>query len=255
MKSKVNLVLVLTLCVLNGCINMQYIKPSGSIVTESHAVNSFDKVVVEGSFDVYISNGEQSFETKTYENIQEHIKYSVSNNELRIRLDRNVQLWGHHDIDVYISSDLINKVSISGSVDCDFHNYETDAMTIKASGSSEVEGRISAASIDIDASGSSDCSLSVNCTNLKTKASGSSDFEYEGYARTHNADLSGSSEIEAFDLESSHLKLTARGSFEGEVWVRESMDINLSGSSILRYKGHPQITQKVSGSSRIHNSN
>ncbi|MDR1585630.1 MAG: DUF2807 domain-containing protein, partial [Prevotellaceae bacterium] len=162
---------------------------------------------------------------------------------------------GDCDINVYISSDYINKVSLSGSVDCYFNKYETETLRIKTSGSSDVEGSIYAGNITIESSGSSDYSLWVDCNVLETKSSGSSDFELRGYAGEHTVNLSGSSEIEAFGLETKRMKLNASGSFSCEAWVAEKMDVSLSGSGVLRYKGYPVISQKVSGACRIYNSN
>ena len=220
--------------------------PMGDRTIEDYSAAHFNKIAVSGSISLKIVNGEdRQVEIETFENVHDYIETSVFGNELTIKTRNNTIFTKNPDIMVYVTADLINGVSTSGSSDLYFVNYETDDITIKSSGSSDIFGELTASSISFNTSGSSETDLVIDCKNLTGKDSGSSHYKLEGKTENYDLTCSGSSKVEAFELNTVNTNIKASGSVKVDISVSESLHTHVSGSGHIRYKGEPNTLQNV----------
>ena len=238
---------------LNGCgLFTDLISPTGNRVTEEYSATGFNKIAISGAMSLKVINGTQHVEIETYENIHDYIKTSVRNKELTIEIKNKVSFTRNPAISIYVTADLLSKISLSGSTDVHFINYKTDDITVKASGSSDILGELTASSISFDTSGSSEADLSIDCQEFTNEASGSCHYRFAGNADNYKIISSGSSKIDGFNLVTKHTDIKASGSSRINLTVLETLNVDVSGSSHIRYKGNPRIgTQKISGSGKV----
>ena len=244
---------VLASLLLNSCgLFNDLVSPTGNRIVEEHSVAHFNKITISGAMSLKVINGTQHVEIETYENIHEYIKISVRNKELTVEIKNKVNFTRNPAISIYVTADLLSKISLSGSTDVHFVNYKTDDITVKASGSSDILGELTASSILFDTSGSSEADLSIDCQKFTNEVSGSCHYRFTGNADNYKIVSSGSSKIDGFDLETKHTTIKASGSSRINLTVLETLNVDVSGSSHIRYKGNPRIgTQKISGSGKV----
>ena len=115
-----------------------------------------------------------------------------------------------------------------------------------------------AASLETEAlrltvSGSGDIALAqMSASELEATLSGSGSLTLAGTAERQRVSLPGSGNYEAGDLESQSAEVTISGSGNGTVWVREALDVRLSGSGTVNYVGTPTVGPRdISGSGDI----
>ena len=82
-------------------------------------------------------------------------------------------------------------------------------------------------------------------------ASGASNITLSGITSKFDATLSGASKLNSLELVASDVSIDASGASSINLNAQEKLDIKLSGASKLFYLGSPQITQNVSGASKI----
>ncbi len=103
--------------------------------------------------------------------------------------------------------------------------------------------------------GSGNMDLYVDTDNLDVFVSGSGDIYLEGLADNTDLTLSGSGWAKMFNLSADFSDVRISGSGSAEVTVDNDLDVIISGSGDLYYKGHPQISSQVTGSGKVINAN
>ena len=252
MKKQSIVFLILTAAVLQSCnVFMDYVKPEGNKVIDVYSVSDFDKIAVSGKMSLELINGEQDLRIETFENVHEYLETFVRNGELTVKTRNNTNFSKDPQIAIFVTADLISRISISGSSDLYFVNYETNNITVRTSGSSDMRGSLTASSIVLNSSGSSEADLQVDCKSLKSENSGDCGYKLNGQADNYEINCSGTSEIEAFELETNNTTIKSSGSAKIDITVFETLSINISGSGRVRYKGDPHITQSISGAGKV----
>ena len=134
---------------------------------------------------------------------------------------------------VTITTPSILELESSGACDVTINDLKTDMFKVSLSGACDLIG-------------------SFECNVLDLEASGSSDSKLRGKVKNCNIELSGACDIKALDLEVDSLKIEGSGSSNVEITVQNSLDVELSGASELRYKGEPKyIKTDMSGVSNL----
>lgn len=205
------------------------------VYTEQRIVPSFNKIHVEGVIHVIITKGEKSVEVKTTKTILPLIITKVVDDELLIFIKPNSSYQGK--VEVYVSIDSLNGLVASGNSSIKTHGdrFETDVITLESSGNSDI-------------------SFSVICKTFNVTLSGNSDISFNLLSETVelNIDCGGNSKFNGNRLESKHCKVNTSGNSETEVNVSETLDIDLSGISTLKYYGNPDIIGlSTSGISKV----
>lgn len=241
---KIGIAIAYILAVLtSSCVgfNEKSVKLSGVTKVSTKEVSAFDKVDVSGAIDVIVNIGNKSeVVIETDSAIMPYIVTEIKNRELKIynKKDINIDLNGLNNfkdckILVTITTPSILELESSGACDVTINDLKTDMFKVSLSGACDLIG-------------------SFDCNTLDFEASGASDSELRGKVKNCNIELSGASDIKAYDLKVNNLKLEGSGSCNVDISVMDSLDVELSGVSELRYKGEPKyIKTDMSGVSNL----
>lgn len=168
-------------------------------------------------------------------------KRDVDDTEVRVINGRLViEEHGHIDDDqiIYIYVPVITRLESRGSSDVyGESNFQQQAdMNIELRGSGEID-------------------LYVDTDNINIENSGSGDVYLEGLADNVDVFLSGSGWVRTFNLPTDFADVRVSGSGSAEVTVDTDLDVIISGSGDVRYKGHPNIHSTITGSGRLVDAN
>lgn len=236
---KIGIAIAYILAVLtSSCVgfNEKNVKLSGVTKVSTKEVSAFDKVDVSGAIDVIVNIGNKSEVVIEADSaIMPYVVTEVKDRELRIYNKDIIGFYNfkNNKILVTITTPSILELESSGACDVTINDLKTDMFKVSLSGACDLIG-------------------SFECNVLDLEASGSSDSKLRGKVKDCNIELSGACDIKALDLEVDSLKIEGSGSSNVEITVQNSLDVELSGASELRYKGEPKyIKTDMSGVSNL----
>jgi hypothetical protein len=129
---------------------------------------------------------------------------------------------------------------------------ELNFATLSGSGNISGEGAFETERFDAAISGSGNINLEVFANVVDTDISGSGNITMAGQTDQLLAFISGSGNIFAFDLESNNCQVGISGSGNCEVFVNNQLDVQISGSGSVRYKGNPPVVNsRITGSGSV----
>jgi hypothetical protein len=236
---KIGIAIAYILAVLtSSCVgfNEKSVKLSGVTKVSTKEVSAFDKVDVSGAIDVIVNIGNKSEVVIEADSaIMPYVVTEVKDRELRIYNKDIIGFYNfkNNKILVTITTPSILELESSGACDVTINDLKTDMFKVSLSGACDLIG-------------------SFECNVLDLESSGSSDSKLRGKVKNCNIELSGACDIKALDLEVDSLKIEGSGSSNVEITVQNSLDVELSGASELRYKGEPKyIKTDMSGVSNL----
>ena len=243
MKSLTKILLVAALITSAG---YTYAKPVKTIKakayfdTQDRHLSGFSAVDVEGSFDVYITQGSaESVTVDAPADIMDHVVTEVNGGTLRIKDKRN-NGWGgswnnnHKKVIVHVTVRDINAIGITGSGDVYFKDgLRAERLKIRVSGSGDAAGKIEVKTLD--------CSVS-----------GSGNIKISGHADDSNVSVSGSGDYSGRGLPTTSTSVQVSGSGNASINASSSITAAVSGSGDVRYTGGEQhVIKSRSGSGDI----
>jgi len=215
-----------------GCMEDFVIHGNGIEASQGRTVPSFNKVKSSGSFDVYITKGDNlEVVVNAEESILPYIKTTVSNNTLLIDIPGAHNVKNRLPMNVYITIPELLSVKQSGS-----GNITTDQFT-----SDRIEFFIS---------GSGSVSTAVDANILDASISGSGWIMLNGNAIQSNLSISGSGNIDSSNLTVENCNANISGSGNMQVKAMKSIYAKISGSGNIYYTGNPNIELNISGSGK-----
>ena len=236
---KIGIAIAYILAVLtSSCVgfNEKSVKLSGVTKVSTKEVSAFDKVDVSGAIDVIVNIGNKSEVVIEADSaIMPYVVTEVKDRGLRIYNKDIIGFYNfkNNKILVTITTPSILELESSGACDVTINDLKTDMFKVSLSGACDLIG-------------------SFECNVLDFESSGSSDSKLRGKVKNCNIELSGACDIKALDLEVDSLKIEGSGSSNVEITVQNSLDVELSGASELRYKGEPKyIKTDMSGVSNL----
>ena len=126
-----------------------------------------------------------------------------------------------------------------------------NSLTVSGSGKIHIIDKISAESLVLKISGSGEIEGEVECTDLAAEISGSGKILLTGKSQMAAFGVSGSGIYECERLEAGRVHITASGSVKALVNAIEYLQLRISGSGDIFYRGNPIITTLESGTARI----
>ncbi|MEM1321242.1 MAG: head GIN domain-containing protein [Bacteroidota bacterium] len=230
--------LMLLLCLISSTINAQSwgkgIKGEGPIVTKELDIDAFTGIHLTTSADIYIKQGStQKVTIEAQQNIIDLVKTSVKGKTWKIGYEKNVR--EAKSVKFYITLPTVTNLGVSGS------------------GSVQTDGRFTGLDdLDVHISGSGDVKADVEAGDISTHISGSGDVSLAGSANSHDIHISGSGDVESYRLQTENCDVHISGSGECEIYVKSKLDVAISGSGDVSYKGDPgSVRSKVSGSGDV----
>lgn len=257
-KIYLRLIITLALIIATGFVYSQT-KGNGNVVTEVRNTGSFTAVKLTCSADLYISQGSTAVLVKTDENIQELVETTVENGVLII----DVKGRGFRSIrtlEVHITVPKLEKIKNSGSGDIRIKGaFEANDLYISINGSGDLDADFDVNNLELRVSGSGDTELTGVKGTLKVSISGSGDLEAEDlkleecYIKNHGSGdielsgktnnltvtIAGSGDLNAYNLAAVNASVTISGSSDMTLNVIEKLQVKLSGSGDLTYRGNP----------------
>ena len=189
----------------------------GSIITSARTVSNFSGIDVSGANNVFISYAPAvSVSVKGYDNLVSHYKTEVKDGKIYLHYNENTNVR-NDNIQVYITMPYFDALSLSGS------------CSIKATGSFDNTDKLS-----VSTSGNGDISIEDISVDLYTISS------------------SGNSNISTLGVKAKNAAIEISGSSTVTLSVQDKLDVHISGSGTVSYKGDPAaINTDISGSGKL----
>ena len=230
----------------------------GDIVTKTLNMNQIDRFSSNGSFDVFVEQGaEQSVVAEGESNIIDRLLTTVDGGRWDIKLKPGN--YTEFSLTIKITTPNIEEMIIDGSGDVFIDQYSVSKLRLRSRGSGDflVSKPMTITNLlDLDVEGSGDISIvSLDCQNLEMDVEGSGDIMVSGNTQDGVYYVDGSGDIYAFDMMTKTARATNKGSGDIELIVRNQLDVSITASGNVMYKGTPNITEKVTGSGKLINKN
>lgn len=236
MKKSILLSALMAVTLLMGSCKKENVKPSSTITTETRSITGFDALDVSDAIDVEVTfdPNVESVVVEANSNLHQYILTDVVSGRLKIRIKNNVRFKSGAKIKVFVSTELLDEVGISGASRVEFTNELVTSF------------------LDLDISGASTFQGGMTVTDFEAEASGASNIEIWGSSNASKMDLSGASKITDEDFAMNDLDIDLSGASRATLTVNGVMNISASGASSLDYYGTGLINNlESSGASSI----
>lgn len=206
------------------------IKRTGSIITETRAINGFDKLFVEDNLNVFITQG-SVFEVKVEagDNLVPLIKTEVSDGTLFIR-NKNRCNW-------------------TRSYDKPFNVYvkmpDLKYLTSDGTGKIKSLNTITTPSFDVQIKNSGDIELVVNNSKVTSHIHGSGDLTLHGHTIKHDCDIGGTAFLNCKDLVTNSTYVHTFTTGLCYVNAKDSLDCRIDRIGDVYCYGSPLKVEKV----------
>lgn len=222
---------------LNSCIDDFKVIGNGHVASETRSTSYFDEVKSNGSFEVYITPGDDYLvEVNAETNLIPYIITEVDNNKLKIRTQGLHNLHNTRPMKIYVTTPHLNGITLSGSGYIETDHFAANKFDINLSGSGTIDTSIDVDELEAGISGSGKIKISGNCDQSK-------------YI------ISGSGNIQSYDLEQHLCRASISGSGDIFANVSDAIDVNISGSGNFYFINTPDVHSSISGSGKIINDN
>ena len=207
---------------------------NGDFVMDTRTPGNFNRVVANGDFNLTFSQlNETRVDVFAESNILPLIQTTVSNDILVIQLQNNACYSTTQPLEVTLSSPDYKSVTLNGSGTINGNNLKLDVFSYEVSGS----GGISS-SLDVD--------------DLTVTIDGSGDATLVGTGGTADFSVNGSGTLYASVFTTDTCKVNVTGSGDAHVNASKYLDVTISGSGNVYYKGHPAtINSNITGSGSL----
>ena len=235
----------------SGCSKPYGINGNNQATTEIRQMHSFDRIVNEGSFNVYITHDSiYQVIVEAESNLIPHIRTMVNGNTLI--LDTRENLNNYSPMNIYVKTPELFGVELSGSGYMGLDSLNTEHLNVEISGSGNINGVVVANTVYAKISGSGNIFLDAHTTSIETKISGSGNIDLTGESNTGTHTISGSGNINSYNFVQKECFAKISGSGNMYLNVNDYLDINISGSGSIFYIGNPQTSIKITGSGTVH---
>lgn len=226
------LLLVSLVAILHSCF-LDCIVGSGKTVTEQRTTGKFNSVKFNGSGNLHIRKGPvEELSITADDNLMPYLVTKISGNTLIISekkcFDKPKQL------DYQLSLPEIKNLVLNGS------------------GNIDAPDTFRLSSLDIELNGSGNIMMNIIADKVSSQLSGSGEIALSGRSGKHNVELSGSGEMNCFNLRTLDSEIDLSGSGVCRVEAEMTINVNLSGSGDVIYKGNPKSRKtNVTGSGQV----
>lgn len=209
---------------------------TGKLRSEFRTASPFNAIALQSSARVYVTIGDTtSLKVEADENVIDLITTDVRDGRLMIGTTPGFCNDGSPAMTIWVQTPSLKLIDLSGS------------------GNLVVIGQVVQDSLAVSISGSGAIDLDANIKMyMESRMSGSGTISLRGLAGTHVVDLSGSGVISAFDMVSTRASVDVRGSGIARLTVQGELNVNLSGSGLVQYRGEPTILHvSVTGRGKV----
>lgn len=216
------------------------VRGNGNISTEERSVDNFKTVEVGGSINVYVSQGSPSaVKLEGDENILRYIEVVQEGDRLIVRNKQGYNLDPTHDMKIYVTSPVYNKIETSGASDIIGQGKITNPEDL-----------------ELKVSGAGDIKMELDAPRVKTEVSGSGSVDLKGETKEVEFDLSGVGSAHCYGLLAESARVEISGAGSADIYASVNLDARVSGAGSVNYKGNPtNVKQEVSGIGSVSRAN
>ena len=197
---------------------------NGNVLTQDRQITSFDKIEIQGVFNVYLSQGDiESVKVETDENIQPLIITSVEDNVLKLKMRDSTSIGKMKKINIYINVVHLSKLNTEGV------------------GKLACLNKLNIDDLELNCKGVGATSLNLSGEKLSVKSEIVGALMLSGNVKEVTINHSGVGVIEAYDLKTESMNLDADGIGTAEVYASKQLTISTKGLGGVKYKGHPEV--------------
>lgn len=223
------LIYLIAVCIFSGCNGLIGERGNGVVITQSFEVQDFDRISVEGTFEIRLEKSEQpSVVITTDENLMDFIVVESGNGRVKLVSEKN--LISDEGVKVVIGYTSLKGIFVGGAaVLTSDETITQDYLNIEMSGAGAVE-------------------LDLDLTALEINVSGAGAMELTGRVVEQRISMSGAGGLDAEDLISEKCGIEISGVGGASIHVTERLKASVSGVGGITYRGNPTDVQKdVSG--------
>jgi hypothetical protein len=236
MFKKRSIIILLSLAVIltvTGCSGI--LIGSGNVITETVQVSNFDRIALEGSGEVRVTqDGNESLMVETYANVMDLVMGEVEDGTLKLGLKETDKMILSRRLIFYVGVDDLTGLAVAGSGRIETEAIQTNHLDAAVAGS----GRILVSNLTADG--------------VKASIGGSGEIDLaDGESGEQDVSISGSGKYVAGEVCSASVAVSISGSGDATVCATESLEADISGSGSVRYYGQPSVNVSTSGSGSI----
>lgn len=208
---------------------------NGKVETRTFDKKDFTKVELSGSMSAEIIYGTQ-FEIKISadENLYEYLSVDKIRNTLKIRTKNKAVIKELTEYKVTITMPVIHECIGYGGCTVVINHFDDPNGTLVLSHS-----------------GSASFNVNSLYKSIEAAQYGTGNFLFTGKTETLKYSSSGTASLYALELEAENVYLSWAGAGYAEVYATEKLDIDISGSGSIKYRGKPDIERSIRGSVNI----
>ncbi len=214
---------------------------------------TFNRLKIYGAVNVVITQGtKESVKVEADEKGKSILVIDNKNKTLEIHTNNKKNIKDFH-IKVFVTVADLEKLDLSGAVNVSSAGeLKSDNLDLDVSGASDVNLHLTVTDLNINISGASDVDLKLNTSKINADIHGASDVVLSGTASVMDLTCGGACDLKAEKLKARSGKITCTGASSSKVHFSESLDIDATGASDLRYSGNPKIGAKsVTGAAKV----
>jgi len=231
------LVIFAILVMAGSCIfiDSESVKGNGIISVEERKGLNAHRIRLSGFMDVELTQGNGTeVRVEADENLQQYIITEMDDDVLVIKMRNNIRFINSERLKIYITTDRLEQLTLSGSGNI--------SGTNKFTGSDRLKLRVS---------GVGDLKLDLNTPELEAEISGSGSLVLSGETRNAKIQINGVGDCNAETLKAENASVKIAGSGDVKVFADTNLDITIRGVGSVYYKGAATVSQKISGSGEV----
>lgn len=211
----------------------QSLAGSGTIISESRSIGSFDRLVMAGFGKVILVPGSQEELTITCDdNIMPYIISQVNGDRLELGFTHEVRdynLLPTETILFRVTYVALESLEVSGAGDIQADQLQAEQLALEVSG---------AGNIILD---------NLALERLMVDIGGAGNIKLTGHTGSQEISMSGAGSYQAPDLQSARAKVTLSGVGSATLWAIERLDVAITGLGSVSYYGSPAVEHLLSG--------
>jgi hypothetical protein len=237
MKIHIYIILAIVSTTLSSC-HLNFINcldGSGEIIKEYREVKDFDKININGGFDLSLKQGDSvSLAIEIDDNLIKYVRTNVEDRELEISETKSICTRVKR---AYLTVPNLKKITINGAGDIIARSpININFLEIEGNGASSIRfEELNCPNLSIDLSGAGDIRINKGIGgNLSVRASGAADLK-----------------MKEFKTDSSKVEISGAGDIQ--LWADTFLLVKVFGAGDVKYKssGNTKVVKKIMGAGSV----
>ncbi len=223
---------------------------NNDVVTETRRMVSFNQIVSEGKFNVFVSyDTVYQLIVEAESNLIPYIRTIVNGNTLVI--DTREYLSNNYPLNIYVTTPYLNSVVLEGSGNFTLDSLQSDNFRITNYGAGNIRGMVTASTVFAMIEGAGNLFLELHSPAVETHIEGAGNIDLTGETEDGRLFIEGAGNVNAYNFVQKNCLANISGSGNMYLNVTDFLDVNISGSGSVFYIGDPEIVVTITGSGSV----